>query len=152
MRRPRVRDHPMVFVDSNVYFYARNHDRVFGEACDSVLADVADGRLDAYSSVLAIAEAANAVRKVGKPAEMYEMASAITSLPVTLVDLTQAIAADGSRRAVAARGDPYDGAHVASAVSLGIRTIISTDTDMDRFEGISRLDPRDYFARRHGPR
>ena len=75
------------------------------------------------------------------------MASAITSLPLSLVDVTESIATAAAGLALQARADPYDGTHAATAFTLGIRTIISTDTDFDRFAGITRLDPTSYESR-----
>jgi predicted nucleic acid-binding protein len=39
---------------------------------------------------------------------------------------------------------PYDGIHVATAVSLGADEIVSADAELDKAKVISRTDPLDY--------
>jgi predicted nucleic acid-binding protein len=147
LRRPHLRDRPRVCIDSNVYFYSYIGDPKYGSSCRGVLADVQAGLLDGFSSVLVVPEACNATRKAGRQQDMPAMASAITSLPLTLVDVTEAIVTTAASLAKQARGDPYDGTHAATAQSLGIKTIVSTDSDFDRFPGLVRLDPSSYRQR-----
>ncbi len=133
-----------VYLDSNVVFYSVSVDREFGASCSTILGDVKDGRLRAIASSLIISEIANAMYKTGRARGMERIVAALTSLPIRFYDVTEPIASEGVRLARAAKASPYDGVHAATMSAVGVRTILSADTDFDRFLGVVRVDPRAY--------
>ena len=56
---------PGLFIDSNVFFYAKIMDREYGEKCARVLRGIEAREIDAAASALIIVELANALRKFG---------------------------------------------------------------------------------------
>ena len=55
----------MIYIDSNVFFYAKIMDRKYGKACAKILEDIANGKIKACISPLVAVEVANALRKYG---------------------------------------------------------------------------------------
>jgi len=48
----------MIYMDSNVFFYAKIMDRKYGKACAKILEDVANGKIKACISPLVAIEVA----------------------------------------------------------------------------------------------
>ena len=69
-----------LYVDSNVFFYAKIMDRVFGKPCSEILGDISSGNLQASTSALVPIEVANALRKYGLAKDVVEEVRAIFSL------------------------------------------------------------------------
>ena len=67
------------YIDSNVFFYAKIMDRVFGGPCSEILRSLASGTLEASTSALVPVEVANALRKYGRSKDVAQEVRAIHS-------------------------------------------------------------------------
>lgn len=134
----------VVYIDSNIFFYAKIMDTRYGEACARIIKKVADGELKAVASILVILEVANALRKYGLSNDVKDEIDAICSLGMTLLpvdDVTIRQAGDIFQKVGIS---PYDCVHVATMRKLGINEILSADKDFDRISEIRRIDPKSY--------
>ena len=138
----------MYFVDSNVFFYAIVSDVRYGQACSSIVRDIADGKIEAAISSLVVIEVANALHRYGKSDLAEGCVDAMCSLPIVIEAVDVVIAREATRISYQAGISPYDSVHVAVMRRLGISEIVSADTDFDRVNGIKRLDPLRCYARR----
>lgn len=132
---------PALFIDSNVFFYAKIMDRDYGEACARVIRRVEAGEIEATTSVLIVVELANALRKYGLSDEVKKVVDAVFSLDISIlqVDPTDVrVAADIFDKS---RISPYDCVHIAVMKRAAIKEIISADREFDRVTDIKRLDP-----------
>jgi predicted nucleic acid-binding protein len=132
----------LLFVDSNVFFYAKIMDREYGPSCAQVLRKIHERKIMAATSVLVTLEVANALRKFGLAKEVKDTVDSIFSLGILILNV------DGSdiRNAIdffhRHRISPYDCAHVAVMKRAEVSSIISADRDFDRVPGIKRKDPK----------
>ncbi len=133
---------PKLYVDSNVFFYAKIVDRVFGRACAKVLERIATGRMEAATSALVTLEVANALRKYGLSREVTAEVRAIFSLGIDVYPVDPADARDAAEIFDDAKISPYDCAHAAIMRKNGLKEIVSADTEFDKLGWLKRLDPR----------
>ena len=61
----------MIYIDSNIFFYAKIMDKKYGEACASIIEKIGKG-IKASISSLVILEAANALKKYGMEKEVVK--------------------------------------------------------------------------------
>ena len=134
-----------VYIDSNVFFYARIFDARYGEACAGIIGDIAKAKLKAAASTLVILEVANALEKYGLRNAVKDEIDAICSLGMVLSSVDDVIirwAGDVYRKGGIS---PYDCVHVATMRKLGVTEILSADRDFDKISGIRRVDPKSYM-------
>ena len=133
---------PRVYLDSNVFFYAKIMDRVFGKSCSNVLRKVASGTMEASTSALVAVEVANALRKYGLSREVTAEIRAIFSLGIDVYHLDATDVQEAGEIFGEAKIGPYDCAHAAIMRRNGLKEIISADKEFDQLKWLKRLDPR----------
>lgn len=133
---------PKLYLDSNVFFYAKIMDRVFGKSCSTVLRRVVSNELEASTSVLVPIEVANALRKYGLTKEVADEVRAIFSLGIEIYSIDAADAREAAEIYSESNISPYDCLHAAIMRKNGLKEIISADKDFDRLTWLKRLDPR----------
>ena len=131
-----------VYVDSNVFFYAKIMDRVFGRPCSEVLRSIASENLQASISALVPIEVANALRKYGMAKDVVEEVRAIFSLGLEVYSLDPTDAREAAEIYAATGISPYDCLHAAVMKKYGLSEIISADKEFEKIPWIKRLDPR----------
>ena len=129
------------YIDSNVFFYAKIGDRVYGKSCSEVVRRISSGKIEGVMSSLVPLEVSNAMRKFGLGSEASAEIGAMLSLgmeifPFEMNDLEEVIK-------VMSECDvgPYDCAHAVAAKRNGITEVISADRAFDKFDWIHRVDP-----------
>ncbi len=141
----------MKYIDSNVFIYPIIADeKVEKKAKFSrlVLLKIAEGRLEALTSVLTWDEVVWVVRKfLGKEAsidigEKFLRFPHLKFLPVTL-DITL----KAQKFIEIYDIKPRDAIHAACALKNNVNEIISYDKDLDKVEEIKRVSPKDLFKR-----
>ena len=132
-----------VFVDSNVFFYAKIMDGVFGGACAGILRNLASGTLQGSTSALVPIEVANALRKYGRAKDVAPELRAIHSLGIEIFAIDSADAREAADIYDEAGISPYDCVHAAVMKRNGMNEIVSADREFDKVGWIKRLDPRD---------
>lgn len=130
------------FVDSNVFFYAKVGDRVFGESCKRVLKAISLGRLQASISVLIPLEVANALRRYGLTKDVRSEVAAMLSMGMDVLPLEASDLGEIGTLFEETGVSPYDCSHSVLMRRYSIREMISADADFDRFAWLVRKDPR----------
>ena len=130
------------FVDSNVFFYAKVGDRIFGESCTRVLRAISNGQLQASMSVLIPLEVANALAKYGRAKQVPSEIAAMLSMGIEVLPLDASDLGEVGSVFEETGISPYDCSHAVLMRRYAIREIISADGDFDRFDWLIRTDPR----------
>jgi hypothetical protein len=139
-----------LFIDSNVFFYAKIMDRVFGEPCSEILGSIASGDVQASTSALVPIEVANALRKFGLAKEVADEVRAIFSLGLEVYPIDPTDVRDAAEIYADSGISPYDCVHAATMRRNGIGEIISADREFDRITWLRRLDPVSWVSEVHG--
>lgn len=143
--------HAPLLLDVNVVMYAAGTDHHYKQACAWLMLEVAAGRVKAAIDTETIQEILYRYMKtqqwrVGVDMSRNLIDAVTVVLPIRLADmlLCMQLCESYGPRGLSAR----DLIHVAVMQNNGLDTIISTDRDFDRIEGIRRLDPFDLYSRR----
>jgi len=132
------------FIDTAVLMYGGGAEHPLREPCRRLLDRIADGDLDAVTSVEVVQEIIRRFMAVRRPELGVAMAQQTLDLFAPVLPVTHAV----MRRmpdlvprypTLAAR----DLLHVATCLHEGIREIISPDHGFDGVDGIVRIDPTD---------
>lgn len=131
-----------VFLDSNVFIYAAGAEHPLKQPCVDLLRRVATGALDATTSAEVVQELHHVYRRRGLLGQGVALGREVAALfpgllPVTRADILRA----GDLLSVRPQLSPRDALRVAVAQNNGISVIVSTDSDFDHVDGISRMDP-----------
>lgn len=140
----------MIYIDTNVIVYAIENHPKYGRSCKRVLEDVEGERLEAYCSVLVLAELVNVIKKMNdalskqgrKALNIERNIEAVMSLPVVWIDLDFLVIEKASTYRFDVNGIDY--MHVASMELNSISEILSADKELDKVGLIRRIDPLDY--------
>ncbi|MGC8896275.1 MAG: type II toxin-antitoxin system VapC family toxin [Candidatus Bathyarchaeia archaeon] len=133
-----------VYIDSNVFFYAKILDRQYGGACAEILNKIEKDELRAATSTLVIVELANALSKYGLSDEVKDVVDAIFSLNMSIFEVDPLDVRTAANVYDEFRISPYDCVHIAIMKRASIREIISADKDFDKITWIRRLDPKNF--------
>jgi len=133
-----------VYIDSNIFFYAKILDTQYGESCTKIIEDITKAELKAVASTLVVLEVANALRKYGLTDAVKDEIDAICSLGMMLGPVDDVIIRWAGEIYNKVRISPYDCVHAATMRKLGITEILSADKDFDKISEIRRIDPKNY--------
>ena len=136
------------FLDSNIFVNAKIKDRKYGSSCARIITDLAEGRLSAATSTLALVEVSNALRKIGLGQEVALEINSIYSTGITVSELLNVDVRLTVELFRSSSVSPYDCAHAAIMKRIGLDTILSTDPHFEDIPGINRLDPLKYPPRK----
>ena len=136
-----------VLLDSAVISYALGADSALRQPCRAILRAIADGDVHAYASVEMIQEvvqhrlrrSADRTRSVRQSRDAAALCT-ILNFDREVLDLSL----DLIERGPTIRG--RDAVHAATALIYGIEQIVSPDSAFDGIAGLTRIDPRDFFA------
>ena len=130
-----------VFLDTNVFLYAAGRAHPHRDACAAVLTAVADGTLDATTSVEVIQEILHVLTRRGLRDKALALAASVTDL---IPDLLPVRKADLDRARMLLADDPTlsvrDAVHAGTLLAHGLDHILSLDKDFDRIPGVRRLE------------
>jgi len=132
---------PEVYIDSNIFFYAKIMDGVFGKPCSKVIRKIADRNLEASISALVPLEVGNALRKYGLGAKAAEEVRGIFSLGMKVYSIDAVDAQEAMEVFEALGVNPYDCLHSVLMRKNGVRQIVSVDKEFDKIEWLERIDP-----------
>lgn len=138
-----------LFLDVNIPMYAAGAKHPYREACQWVMATIAQGKLSAVIDAEIVQEILYRYGALERHALAVTLATNVLTivpevLPITRRDVALAIELFSSYapQGIKAR----DLIHAAVMRNNGLTAIISTDTHFDHIEGISRLDPRQLYV------
>jgi hypothetical protein len=131
-----------LYVDSNVFFYAKIMDGIFGKSCSDILRRIASDDMQASISALVPIEVANALRKYGLGKDVREEVRAIFSMGIEVYPLDPTDAREAAEIYAEAGISPYDCVHAAVMKKYGLNEIISADKEFDKIPWLKRVDPR----------
>lgn len=133
------------FIDSNVFLYAAGEHSFFKDASIGVLKRLAEAKGIAVTNVLCLEEVHYVYyQQTRNQAETVNLINDIKIgvgdvFPITLDELGMALGLfRKSRLPVTSIKDYY---HVATMINNAVRSIISFDSDFDKFKDIHRIDP-----------
>ncbi|MDG7007267.1 MAG: hypothetical protein JRN06_03350 [Nitrososphaerota archaeon] len=97
------------YIDSNVSFYAKTGDRVYGKSCGEVARMISSGEIEGATSTLIPLVASSAMRKFGLGREAASEVGAVPSLgmevfPLEAIEMEEAA---GSLEGISTRGWVY---------------------------------------------
>lgn len=133
-----------VYIDSNIFFYARIMDKSYGESCSSILRSISAGKINASISTLVPIEVVNALRKYRLNRSVAAEVRAIMSLPIEIHPVEASDVTDAVEVHEESGGSPYDCVHVAIMKRHDMNVIVSADRDFDRIGGLRRVDPKTF--------
>lgn len=131
-----------VFIDTAVVMYAAGADHRLKEPCQRILAQVADGGLDAVVSIEVVQEIIHRFMALRRPEQGASIARDTLDLFAPVLPVTHAV-----MRRMPELVEAYpdlaarDLVHVATCLQEGIREIVSPDRGFDRVAEIRRIDP-----------
>jgi len=133
-----------IFIDTAIVMYAGGADHPLRGPCQRLLGRIAEGHLEAVTSVEVIQEILHrftAIRQIDLGAAMARDAMDLFApvLPVTHAIMRRMPELVEQHPELAER----DLVHVATCVQEGIADIVSPDRGFDTVPGIRRLDPDD---------
>lgn len=142
----------VMMLDANIPMYAAGSSHDYKQPCGWVMAEIANGRLDAAIDTEIVQEILYRLGGNQRWAIGIEMARHLLAIVPTVYGVSQAdailcvqLCEQYGPRGLSAR----DLLHVAVMRNHGLNTIISTDADFDRVDGITRLDPKTFVDRLH---
>jgi predicted nucleic acid-binding protein len=141
----------LVFLDVNIPMYAAGGAHPLKESCAWVMSQVASDQISAAIDVEIIQEVLYRYGALNRFEVAVSMAGSLLDLvpviyPVRPADTRLSI--DLFAKHAPAGATARDAIHAAVMKQNGITKIISTDEHFDRFEGLTRHDPRTLFAQR----
>lgn len=101
----------------------------------------------AATSVLAVIELVNALRKYGLGGEVKRVVDAVFSLNIAVLQVDSTDVREGAGIFDRFRMSPYDCVHVAVMKRAGIKEIVSADRDFHKVTDVTRLDPHQLYRK-----
>lgn len=134
-----------MFLDTNVFLYAAGRASPYREPCRDLLAAVARRDVNAATSTEVVQEVVHFCLRQGAVDKAILLIETILSTvevihPVTIEEVRRLRSLLAEFPAASAR----DLMHIAVMRSTGLDTIVSADTDFDRFSGIRRVGPLEW--------
>jgi predicted nucleic acid-binding protein len=139
------------YIDTNVWLYSFTADAKYGAACKSILEDVEASRLAAVISVQVVAEAAGVLHRQFKLRDTTRHVEGILSYRLKVQPVTSEVVRLAAQFSKDFHILPYDGIHVAAAVSLGVEEVIPADKELDKAKVVTRIDPLEYARTADNP-
>ncbi|MEA1905302.1 MAG: type II toxin-antitoxin system VapC family toxin [Candidatus Hadarchaeota archaeon] len=133
----------MIYLDTNIWIYAITAHPKYGKRCKRILERLEKEKLRAAISVQVLSEVAGVLYQQFGVKDTTKHVAAILSYPLEIVDLTPDIIIRGAEYSRDYGVLPYDGIHIASALGLMIKKILSADRELGRVSLIERVDPID---------
>jgi uncharacterized protein len=132
------------FIDANIPMYAAGKPSAYKAACVRVLAQVAEGALDAVTDTEVLQELAYRYVAIGRLADGLTLMSRCAViiprvLPVELADVLRM----AETLAAVASLSPRDAIHYAVMQRHGISAIITADRHFASLPSIVQVDPRE---------
>lgn len=131
-----------VFIDTAILMYAGGTEHSLREPCQRLLETVADGRLEAVTSVEVVQEILHRFTALGRPDIGAAMSRATLDLFAPVLPITHAV-----MRRMPDLIERYQGlaardlVHVATCLEEGIADIVSPDRGFDVVPEIHRIAP-----------
>ena len=136
-----------VYIDTNVFIYTAISTRTKGEISKEILSRLENDELVGFTSTLTFDEIFWNIKKERGREDAIKAAKAFLHLPnLIMVDVTCDIITMSLKLLEKYAIDPRDAIHVACALSRGITTIISDDSDFDRVKEIKRKSLKQFKA------
>lgn len=108
-----------------------------------------ESRLDAVISAQVLAEVAGVLYRQFRVRDITRYVGGMLSYRLKVLPVTAEIVRVAAEYSKEFRILPYDGIHIATAISSGADQILSADRELDRVKMIKRLDPLDFVRARN---
>lgn len=135
----------MIYLDANVFLAAALHKGDTGRKAKALLRRVQEGSTAAATSALTYDEVYWLVKKHRGRDDALMSAGALLMLPnLAILDVTVEVIWRAHKLLEDYALDPRDAIHAASALTKGIKTVVSEDADFDKIKGIKRTSIRGF--------
>ncbi|MGH2639385.1 MAG: type II toxin-antitoxin system VapC family toxin [Rhabdochlamydiaceae bacterium] len=134
----------MKYVDSNIFIYpvVAEHSDAKAHGASEILIDIAEGRIDAFTSCLTWDEVVWNVRKyLGREAAVKEGRNLLEFPNLKMVAATNNVLNTAQELMEKHGLKPRDAIHMATCIEHGAKELISDDSDFDVVKPIKRIPP-----------
>lgn len=129
----------MIYLDANVFIYAALNLEEVGDRARTLLREIQQGKMLAFSSALTFDELVWAVKRHRRLEDAIVAGEAFLSINgLKLVDVNGDLLSLALGLMRKYRLDPRDSIHAASAISENAEMIVSTDKHFDKVKEIRR--------------
>ncbi len=133
------------YIDANIFIYAVNSSSVNFQQCKDFLMKIAKGEIEAATSFLAWDEFFWATkRNLGLELAKMESSKFLDMPNLKFIVADEAIIRTAQKLTESAGLDPRDAIHAASAISRGIKQIVSDDPDFDAVKELKRIQVEEF--------
>ena len=141
-----------VYIDSNIFISPLIYENSsLATNSKRILAAVAEGDLTAYTSTLTWDEVVWVVRRTLGRADAVQAGEKLGAYPnLRFVPITEELIRSAQRLISEYNIAPRDAIHVTSALSKGVDSLVSDDSDLDVVGGIRRESSRSFSPRKTG--
>ncbi|MBI2172853.1 MAG: type II toxin-antitoxin system VapC family toxin [Candidatus Aenigmarchaeota archaeon] len=130
----------MLYIDANVFLSAALYDDEEARLTREFLTDIAGGKRAAYTSVLTWDEIVWVVKKMLDSARAKQEGKKFMEFPNLVLLPAEPLIIDNAQNLMEKYNlKPRDAIHAATAISRGIREIISDDPDFDSVKELKRI-------------
>lgn len=134
-------------IDSAVALHADGRAHSLRDPCREIVEAAGAGTIEAYASVEFLQEYIHVARRHGNPISKVEPRVDLLRRVLRLHPFTDELI--GSMVELLGRHpelETRDAVHLATAIHLGITTVVSPDRHFDGVDRVERVDPRDLVA------
>ena len=133
----------MIYLDTNIFVYPHTGDDAASKACIKLLESAMSEKITACTSVLTWDEFQHALKKKFQDRKKaVELSRDFLSMPnITFFDTNKEIIEKAQKLTEKYNIAPRDAIHAATAITNGIKEIISDDPDFDKITEIKRTAP-----------
>ncbi len=129
----------MIYLDTNIFVYAAINNGILGEECRKLLLEIAENKIQAYTSIITWDEVVHAIWKKEGKEKAVEAGKIFLTLPnIDFIIVNNNIISKAQEIIEKNNIKPRDAIHAASALTKGINEILSDDPDFDKIKELKR--------------
>lgn len=129
----------MIYVDSNVFIFAFLGEQRLADSSRRILRQIARNQINAFTSALTWDEIVWSARKYLGPEDAVRQGAKFLEFPhLNLVEASELVLRTAQDLLSRYNLKPRDAIHAASAVSKGLKAIVSDDHDFDVVQELRR--------------
>ena len=132
------------FVDSNIFIYAAQAHKEFGEGSIKVVKDIERGELEAYTTSLNLAEVAEVIHRYDSKEIALKTVELLLALPMEVLSVGKEHLTMAKELFSRYKITFFDCVYIAAMKERFIDTIITNDHHFDNIASINVIKPSEY--------
>ncbi len=130
----------MIYLDTNIFVYAAINNGELGERCRKLIREIAEDKKAACTSTLTWDEVIYSIWKKEGQEKAIEEGRIFLQIPnILLLQASPAIIHKSQQLLESYLLKPRDAIHAATAITYGVKEILTDDSDFDRVTGLKRI-------------